>query len=83
MPAFFVHHKEYVTDKNYQDDDVFFNINNTESLCKECHNKEHFAIEEEYSFDENGDLTPPYKPKKTALRENGEWAFEKCTSYFA
>ena len=59
IPAFFVHHKEYVTDQNYQDDNVFFNINNTESLCKECHNKEHFVKEEEYSFDENGDLIPP------------------------
>lgn len=51
-----MHHKEYVTNQNYQDDNVFFNINNTESLCKECHNKEHFAKEEEYGFDENGDL---------------------------
>ena len=45
-----------MTDKNYEDDNVFFNIENLESLCLECHNKEHFSEEAEYSFDENGDL---------------------------
>lgn len=34
VPAFFVHHKEYITDENYQDDNVFFDIENLESLCK-------------------------------------------------
>lgn len=55
-PAYIVHHKEYVTDKNYEDDNVFFNINNLESLCLDCHNKEHFADEEEYIFDNEGNL---------------------------
>ena len=55
-PTEIVHHKEYVTEENYQDDEVFFNIDNTESLCLDCHNKEHFSSKEEYSFDENGDL---------------------------
>ena len=41
---------------NYEDDNVFFNIENLESLCQDCHNKEHFAEEVEYKFDENGDL---------------------------
>lgn len=42
---------------NYEDDKVFYNIDNLESLCLDCHNKEHFSSEEaEYSFDENGDL---------------------------
>ena len=54
--AYIVHHKEYVTDLNYMDDNVFFNIDNLESLCLDCHNKEHFGTDEEYFFDENGNV---------------------------
>lgn len=54
--AYFIHHKEYVTDLNYEDDNVFFNIDNLESLCFDCHQKEHFANEDEYYFDDNGDI---------------------------
>lgn len=54
--VYIIHHKEYITDLNYEDDNVFFNIDNLESLCLDCHNKEHFAEEAKYSFDENGDL---------------------------
>lgn len=54
--TYFIHHKEYVTDKNYKDDEIFFNIDNLESLCKKCHNEEHFKEKDEYIFDENGDL---------------------------
>lgn len=54
--AYIIHHKEYVTELNFEDDNVFFNIENLESLCKDCHNKEHFKDKEEYVFNENGDL---------------------------
>lgn len=54
--AYIIHHKEYVTDKNYEDDNTFFNIDNLESVCQDCHNKEHHSEEQEYMFDENGDL---------------------------
>lgn len=55
-PAYIVHHKEYITDKNYEDDNVFFNIDNLESLCLQCHNTEHFGTKLEYTFNENGDI---------------------------
>lgn len=54
--SYIIHHKEYVTDQNYEDNNVFFNIENLESLCKRCHNKEHFKDKTEYMFDGNGDL---------------------------
>lgn len=56
--AYIVHHKEYITEENYQDGDVFFNLDNLESLCIKCHNQEHFKDKDkkEYSFDENGDI---------------------------
>ena len=55
-PAFIIHHKEYITDKNYMFDEVFYNLDNLESLCQPCHNQEHFSEEDEFIFDENGDL---------------------------
>ena len=55
-PAYFIHHKDYVTDKNYNNDNVFYNLDNLESLCFNCHQEEHFGSKEEYGFDENGDL---------------------------
>lgn len=56
--AYIVHHKDYITQENYQDGNVFFNLDNLESLCIECHNKEHFEGKDkkEYTFDENGDI---------------------------
>jgi len=54
--AVIIHHKEYITNLNYEDDDVFFNLDNLESLCQECHNKEHNSEKNGYFFDENGDL---------------------------
>lgn len=65
--AIIVHHKEYVTDLNFEDDNVFFNIENLESLCKDCHNKEHFADEQEYIFDENGDV----------IKNEWQWIIQK------
>lgn len=55
-PARIVHHKEYITDQNFMDDNVFFNIENLESLCQDCHNKEHFGEKNNYFFDSNGDI---------------------------
>ena len=37
--AYIVHHKEYINDLNYLDDNVFFNLENLEALCIDCHNR--------------------------------------------
>lgn len=55
-PLYIVHHKDYINESNYIDDNVFFNWDNLEGLCLDCHNKEHFKKKIEYKFDENGDL---------------------------
>lgn len=55
-PAEIVHHKEHITDKNYMDDNIFYNIDNLESLCLKCHNQEHFGEKQDYRFDEEGNL---------------------------
>ena len=55
-PAKIVHHKEYITDENYFNDNVFFNLDNLESICISCHNEEHFADKKEYYFDNEGNL---------------------------
>ena len=51
-----VHHKEYITDKNYFDDNVFFNLDNLESICLAHHNDEHFGKKVDYMFDGEGNL---------------------------
>lgn len=56
--TFIVHHKEYVTDKNYQDDNIFLNLDNLESLCLACHNNEHFGEKQGYIFDNEGNIIP-------------------------
>jgi len=55
-PTYIVHHKEWINEKNYEDDDVFYNIDNLESVCLDCHNRIHFSDDKEYYFDSNGDL---------------------------
>lgn len=58
-----VHHKEYLNELNYVDDDVALNENNLELLCLDCHNREHKfkALKKEYIFDDFGNLLPSKK----------------------
>lgn len=42
VTADIVHHKEYITSENINDESITLNWDNLESLCIECHNKEHF-----------------------------------------
>ena len=55
-PAYIVHHKDYVTEDNYKQDEIFFNLDNLEALCFSCHNEEHFKGEEDYFFDNEGNV---------------------------
>ena len=36
-----VHHKVYLTDENYGDQELMFGFDNLECLCIACHNDEH------------------------------------------
>lgn len=50
------HHKVYITEENYMDDDLFYGEDNLEALCQTCHNKEHSKDKIEIIFDEEGNL---------------------------
>lgn len=50
-----VHHKITLTESNVNDLEVS-RIENLESICRKCHNKETHGNKDEYDFDENGDL---------------------------
>lgn len=45
-----VHHKKYISSKNIYNPEVTLNFDNLELLCRDCHNKEHFA-EDEFALD--------------------------------
>lgn len=60
LPADIAHHKQYLNPANISNPEISMNPVNLESLCLECHNKEHFssggAIAAGYAFDGNGEL---------------------------
>ena len=57
-----VHHKIYLTDTNYTNEDISINEDNLEAICIDCHNKEHMiknnTIREDIMFDEEGNVVP-------------------------
>ena len=55
-PVYIVHHKIWINESNYNNDYIFFNIDNLESVCLACHNDIHFKTKVDYTFDEKGDL---------------------------
>lgn len=66
-PAEVVHHKIHLSLENVDNPEISLNIDNLESLCSECHFKEHRGehcrgriVEEQnpYTFDANGMLIP-------------------------
>lgn len=53
-PAYIVHHKIYLNDRNVLDPDVSLNFKNLEAVCLDCHNEIHEGTEHRYKVDELG-----------------------------
>lgn len=54
-----VHHKEYLNETNYMNDEIAYGFDNLELLCFNCHQTEHFStdiLRKGYTFDEEGNL---------------------------
>lgn len=49
-----VHHKITLTETNVNDLETS-SLENLESICRKCHNRETHGTKEEYRFDNNGD----------------------------
>ena len=47
IPAEIVHHKIHLTEDNVNDPSIALNMDNLESVCRDCHNQEHFGSQEE------------------------------------
>jgi len=60
MPAKIAHHKTHLTPENINDPHVSLSWSNLESLCQDCHNKEHHGSSEttRYIFGKNGEVIP-------------------------
>lgn len=58
-PGNYVHHKEYITINNIDDPNITLNYDNFELLCFDCHQEEHFPKQDDYYFDEDGEMIPP------------------------
>ena len=67
-PTYIVHHKEWINEDNYFKDEVFYNIDNLESVCLECHNKIHFEKEKDYYFDRDGNIVKKKNQAPTQIK---------------
>lgn len=43
VPGEIVHHKIHLTTENYLDPTISLSFKNLETVCRDCHNKEHFG----------------------------------------
>jgi len=62
------HHKTYITPQNINDPDITLSWDNLESLCQDCHTREHLSGEvcaEGLAFDSYGDLI--HTPRVTKI----------------
>ena len=60
QPGDVVHHKIYITNDNVNDPNITLNQDNLELLCHDCHNKEHYRVDEPikegFAFDDEGNF---------------------------
>lgn len=56
IPAKIVHHKKHLTKEDIRKPEFLYSDDNLESLCLDCHNKEHFGREKRYEIDGHGRL---------------------------
>lgn len=66
VPAKIAHHKIYLTKHNIHDPYIALSFDNLESLCQDCHNKEHHktvTAATRYNFDEAGNVVHSPHPK--------------------
>lgn len=60
-PTSCVHHKIHINKENYRDYKILLNSKNLESLCMNCHAKEHSNEHVEFEFEEDGTLKMNYE----------------------
>lgn len=56
IPAKIVHHKKHLTKEDIRKPEILYGFDNLESLCLDCHNKEHFGRERRYEIGKDGKL---------------------------
>lgn len=67
---YIVHHKEYLNETNFTNDEVSLDWNNLELLCIDCHNEEHKSnspTRKGLMFDEMGNLI---EKNKVVIKRN-------------
>lgn len=69
VPAVIVHHRIHLTPELIKDPQIAMSWSNLEALCKDCHNKEHFASDhgpQRYAFGADGSLLTADRPEGSA-----------------
>lgn len=72
-----VHHKEYLTEENINNNNIALNFDNLECLCDICHQNEHnektSITRDDVEFDDNGQLIKKsYPPLKNFNPKNSK-----------
>lgn len=69
---YIVHHKQYLNESNFTDDELSLDWNNLELLCIDCHNNEHYqqATRSDVRFTDDGQLVKvEFVPRQMGVDE--------------